>query len=141
LLSSWVTLGFAQSPSPGTPDAAQPAAARLNLVSTNGTGLNKSRNALSNRMLFNGVVSELNLSNRWFEVRGTNGTQRFSFATNSRVLLTGSPIPVSELRPGDRVGVIARVGTNDLPEILGVRVGARPPGGGNVKRTNPAPTD
>ncbi len=137
LLSWLVFLGNAQPASTGTTNATRLVPA----FATNGATINRVRPGIPGRVVFNGVVSELNLSNRWFEVRGTNGVKRFSFRTNSNVLLTGNPIPISELRPGDRVGVVARDQTNDLPVILGVRVAARPPGEGNVKRTNPAPTD
>lgn len=139
LFAAAVTLGYAQpiSPSVGATNAPGP----VPVLSTNEAGLIKGRAGIPNRVIFNGVVTELNLTNRWFEVRGTNGIQRFSFRTNSNVLLTGNPIPMSDLRTGDRVGVVARARTNDLPEILGVRVAARPPGNGSVKRTDPAPTD
>jgi hypothetical protein len=134
-----VTLGYAQTATTG--GAATNVPGSVPALSTNEAKLIQGRPSIPHRVVFNGVVTELNFSNRWFEVRGTNGTQRFSFRTNSNVLLTGSPIPMSDLRTGDRVGVVARVRTNDLPEILGVRVGARPPGQGSVKRTDPAPTD
>ena len=134
-----VSLGQAQPASSGV--GATNAAVPVAELSTNNAKLLKGRLSIPNRVVFSGVVTDLNLTNRWFEVRGTNGSQRFSFVTNSHVLLTGNPIPVSDLRPGDRVGVVARTRTNDLPEVLGVRVAARPPGGGAVKRIDHAPTD
>ena len=137
LLSCAVFSGFAQPVDTGTTNPVPV----VPVPATKGATLKGVRPGIPSRVVFNGVVSELNLSNHWFEVRGTNGLKRFSFRTNSMVLLTGSPMPISELRLGDRVGVIARARTNELPEILGVRVGARPPGEGNVKRTTPAPTD
>lgn len=134
-----VTLGYAQLALPS--ERSTNGSGRLVGFSTNEAKLIKGRPSIPNRVIFNGVVTDLNLTNRWFEVRGTNGTQRFSFLTNSQILLTGSPIPVSDLRRGDRVGVVARARTNDLPEVLGVRVAARPPGDGAVKRIDRAPTD
>jgi hypothetical protein len=139
MLTSMVTSGYAQSGSPGP--GPTNSVGQVPVRSTNGAQLFRGRPGLPNRVFFSGIVTELNLSNRWFEVRGTNGTQRFSIRTNSNVLLTGNPIPVSDLRTGDRVGVVAINRTNDLPEVLGVRVAARPPGQGPVKRVDPAPTD
>jgi len=113
-----------------------------------GTNLLKrsaNRPELSRRLLVNGVVVKLDPTNRWLEVRTTNGVERVSFATNANVLITGRPLPIKEVLVGDRVGMVARKDTNGHWQLLSLRVAARPPGEGNVKRldqvtTNAAPT-
>jgi hypothetical protein len=89
----------------------------------------------------NGLVVGIDLTNRWLEIRGTNGLRRIGFSTNVNVLVTGKRLPVEEVRVGDRVGLVARAETNGQLHLISLRVGARPPGDGNVKRIEKPATD
>ena len=101
-----------------------------------------STNAPASRRLFiSGVVATLDLTNRWLEVRATNRLQRVWYATNANVMLTGQRVSVADVRIGDRVGVVARPGNDGEWQLISLRIGARPPGDGNVKRLDALTTD
>lgn len=93
------------------------------------------------RLFTSGVVTTLNATNRWIEVRTTNGLERVHYATNANVVLTGQRASVADVRIGDRVGVVARPGADGQWQLISLRIGARPPGDGNVKRLDTPTTD
>jgi hypothetical protein len=93
------------------------------------------------RLFISGIVATLDTTNRWMEVRTTNGLERVRYATNANVMLTGQRASVSDVRVGDRVGVVARPGADGEWQLISLRIGARPPGDGNVKRLDTPTTD
>lgn len=88
----------------------------------------------SRRLFTSGVVAKFDSTNRWLEVRTTNGLERVRYSTNANVMLTSQRVSVSEVRVGDRVGLVARPGADGIWQLISLRIGARPPGDGNVKR-------
>jgi hypothetical protein len=95
----------------------------------------------SRRLFTSGIVAKLDSTNRWMEVRTTNGLERVRYTTNANVMLTGQRASVADVRVGDRVGVVARSGDDGEWQLISLRIGARPPGDGNVKRLDAPTTD